>query len=162
MAPLVVALQTMVAIQALQAVALVLAVVYLVRRLRFEAAQNRRHESAQLQLLAAGLAKLGVTVGAARAESATFLEAVFSGVRGMARNLDAARATSAQTLEEMRRRFDPLGSDPSPQPSEAPAEVGRLELDALRPGRSLQESRLAEMVRLRETQARRRLRGQAG
>jgi hypothetical protein len=108
MAPVVVALQVVVAVQLLQGVALALAVVYLARRLKAVTEDITWRDRAQVQPIASELNKLGASVRAARAEAATYLEAVFTGVRGMSRNLDATRAA----LDEVRRQSAPTAQRP--------------------------------------------------
>jgi len=129
-------LQAVVAFQAIQALALLLAVGYLSQRLRTEAVESRRRERAQMQDLAAELDQLRAIVRAARAESATYLEAVFSGVRGMARNLDAARDSVAQTLQELRRRPEPspvAGPALDPPPDDSATVGGAPSREEMRP-----------------------------
>jgi uncharacterized membrane-anchored protein YhcB (DUF1043 family) len=163
MLPVLFALQGMIVVQAIQALALLLAVAYLAHRFSAEAAESRRRDREQVQAVAAELNALRATVKAARAESATYLEAVFSGVRGMARNLDAARDTSAQTLEELRRRSGPestpdLAVDTSADPLRGDAVPSR------RP--RVLEERCMEIVRLRDVAAtappRKQIQGEPG
>jgi hypothetical protein len=146
MLPVVLALQTVVLVQVLETLALILGAIYLVRRLAAAEAESRRRDQAQARVLAAALSDLEVTVRAARADSATYLQAVFTGVQGLARNLDAARESSAQTLEELRRRAEPLSEEPA-------------ELDPEAEPNTLEEARPVEVVRLRETRSRRKSRG---
>jgi hypothetical protein len=104
MLPVVDALQVVVAVQVLQGMALLVGIIYLARRLKSVTEDITWRDRAQVQPLAGELCRLEATVRAARAESATYLEAVFTGVRGISNNLDAARATAAETLNELRRQ----------------------------------------------------------
>jgi Tfp pilus assembly protein PilV len=146
MLPVVLALQTVVVVQVLEAAALILGTIYLVRRLRAAEAEARRRDVAQARMMAVALSNLEVVVRAARADSATYLQAVFTGVQGLARNLDAARESSAQTLEELKRRAQ---AATEPPPADPVAEPVTKTLDDVRP---------VEVVRLRETRSRRKSR----
>jgi hypothetical protein len=121
MLPVVVALQTVVVVQIVQAVALIVATIYLLRKLAAVEAERSKREQAQARALTAELSNLEATVRAARAETATYLEAVFTGVRGLAQNLDAARTTSAQTLEELKRTSPPPNELPLAEQMVAPS-----------------------------------------
>ena len=83
---------------------------------RFELARQRAERDQRVQL-EAGLMVVERQVRAARNESATFLEAIFTGVRGLARNVDATRTTTVETLEELRKKI--------PVEPEEPADAGR-------------------------------------
>src|SRR3954465_86243 len=137
MLPVVVALQTVVVVQIVEAVAVALGIVYLLRRIRTLEEERKRREQAAARALTAELSNLEATVRAARAETATYLEAVFSGVRGLALNLDAARNTSAETLEELKQRSTPPAPQapfPPPPPADSDDRMGRT-LDDARPVR---------------------------
>jgi hypothetical protein len=112
MLPVVVALQTVVVVQIVEAIALIAATIYLLRKLSAVEAERSKREQAQARALTAELSNLEATIRSTRAETATYLEAVFTGVRGLAQNLDAARTTSAQTLEELKRSSPPPGEAP--------------------------------------------------
>jgi hypothetical protein len=114
MLPVVVALQTVVVVQIVEAIALIAATIYLLRKLAAVEDERSKREQAQARALTAELSNLEATIRASRAETATYLEAVFTGVRGLAQNLDAARTTSAQTLEEL-KRSSPPGEAPAPE-----------------------------------------------
>ena len=87
---------------AIQTAVLLFGAVYLVQRMRSQEAERRRRDRELRRALAAELAELRTTVRAARAEAATYLEAVFTGVRGLARNQEArpAAGEDAGRLEE--------------------------------------------------------------
>src|SRR5471030_397441 len=106
MLPVVLALQTVVVVQVLEAAALILGTLYLVRRLRAAEAEARRRDVAQARAMAAALSSLEGVVRAARADSATYLQAVFTGVQGLARNLDA-RSEERRVGKECRSRWSP-------------------------------------------------------
>jgi len=146
MLPVVLALQTVVVVQVLEAAALILGTLYLVRRLRAAEAEARRRDVAQARAMAAALSSLEGVVRAARADSATYLQAVFTGVQGLARNLDAARESSAQTLEELKRRAEPATELPPTAPV----------ADSLM--HTLDDARPVEVVRLHDTGSRRKSR----
>jgi hypothetical protein len=146
MLPVVLALQTVVVVQVLEAAALILGTLYLVRRLRAAEAEARRRDVAQARAMAAALSSLEGVVRAARADSATYLQAVFTGVQGLARNLDAARESSAQTLEELKRRAEPATELPPTAPV----------ADSLT--HTLDDARPVEVVRLHDTGSRRKSR----
>jgi len=124
MLPVVDALQVVVAVQILQGVVLLGGIVYLARRLRSVAEDVTWRDRAQVQPLAGELSRLDATVRAARAEAATYLEAVFTGVQGISNNLDAARATAAETLNELRQQPS-QGARPPPFPRPQP-ELARV------------------------------------
>ena len=107
MPSVVLALEVVVAVQLLQGFALLLGFVFLARRLKTVTEDIVWRDRAQIQPIAAELARVDANVRAARAEAATYLEAVFTGVRGMSRNLDATRATAAEALAELRHRATP-------------------------------------------------------
>ena len=127
MAPVFDALQLIVVVQALQGLALLVGVLYLMRRLKAVTEEIVWRDRAQVQPLAGELCKLDATVRAARAEAATYLEAVFTGVRGISNNLDAARATAAETLTELRQQAarPATSARPPPFPRQQP-ELARL------------------------------------
>jgi hypothetical protein len=102
MASVVLALEVVVAVQLLQGLALLLGFLFFSRRLKVVTEEITWRDRAQIQPIATELSKLDASVRAARAEAATYLEAVFTGVRGMSRNLDATRATAAEALNELR------------------------------------------------------------
>jgi len=135
-----------VVVQVLEAAALILGTLYLVRRLRAAEAEARRRDVAQARAMAAALSSLEGVVRAARADSATYLQAVFTGVQGLARNLDAARESSAQTLEELKRRAEPATELPPTAPV----------ADSLT--HTLDDARPVEVVRLHDTGSRRKSR----
>lgn len=100
------ALQVVVVVLALQGVALLLGLIWLGRRLKQVTEEINWRDRAQVQPLARALSMLESTVRGGRAESANYLEAVFSGVRGIARNLDLVRTTAAQTLAHVQWQAD--------------------------------------------------------
>lgn len=112
MPSVVLALEVVVAVQLLQGFALLLGFVFFARRLKAVTEDIIWRDRAQIQPIAAELSKVDATVRAARAEAATYLEAVFTGVRGVSRNLDATRAAAAEALAELRHRA-PLASSAS-------------------------------------------------
>lgn len=126
MVPVVVALQVVVAVQILQGLALLGGIIYVARRLKAATEDIHWRDRAQVQPLARELSKLDATVRAARAEAATYLEAVFTGVRGLSSNLDAARATAAETLTELRRH------PARPAPAVRPPALSRLQAELAR------------------------------
>src|SRR5215831_18087123 len=165
MLPFVSALQAVVAVQVLQTLALAFAVVFILRRFAGAQAESRRLEqereaslAAELRRLiaeraedrrqaaerdasiAAELRKLEATVRAARAETATFLPSIFAGVQGIARNLDATRSSAAEALEQLRSK--------PPEPVPAPAESAEGPAPG---GRTIEEPRPAELLKLRNT-----------
>jgi hypothetical protein len=154
MLPVVSALQMVVVVQILQAVALFVGTIYLVRRLAGAEAENQRRAQAQARGLAAEMSNLEATVRAARGETASYLEAVFTGIQGLALNLDAARETSTQALEELKKRAGVTGEhtpveadDPEPEP-----------VPSSTTARTLEEVRPADLLRLREQRSRRKTR----
>ncbi len=127
MLPVVDVLQLVVAVQVLQGLALLVGILYLARRLKSVAEDITWRDRAQVQPLAGELSRLDATVRAARAETATYLEAVFTGVRGISSNLDAARTTAAETLNELRRQTArPAAAVRPPAMARAQAELARL------------------------------------
>jgi hypothetical protein len=117
MLPVVDALQVVVVLQALQGLVLLLAILYLARRLKLVTEEIVWRDRSQVQPLAEKLIRLDAAARAARAENATYLEAIFTGLRGMSRNLDAARATAVETLDELRRQS--TAPPPSVRPPKA-------------------------------------------
>jgi hypothetical protein len=120
-------LQVVVVVQVLQGLALLVGILYLTRRLKAVTEEIVWRDRAQVQPLAGELCKLDAAVHAARAEAATYLEAVFTGVRGISNNLDAARVTAAETLDEVRRQPAHPAPPARPPPfSRQPPELARL------------------------------------
>jgi hypothetical protein len=127
MSPVFDALQVVVVVQVLQGLALLVGIVYLARRLKAVAEEIVWRDRAQVQPLAGELCKLDAAVRGARAEAATYLEAVFTGVRGISNNLDAARVTAAETLDELRRQPAHPATPARPPPfSRQQPELARL------------------------------------
>ncbi|HEX4383061.1 MAG TPA: hypothetical protein VH083_08940 [Myxococcales bacterium] len=154
MLPVVSALQIVVVVQVLQAVALIVGTVYLVKRLGWAEAESQKRAQAQARGLAAEMSNLEATVRSARGETASYLEAVFTGIQGLALNLDAARETSTQALEELKKRAGVTGehtpvesADPEPEPTPSSTTA-----------RTLEEVRPADLLRLREQRSRRKTR----
>jgi hypothetical protein len=103
------------------------------------------------------MSNIEATVRQSRAETASYLEAVFTGIQGLALNLDAARETSTQALEELKKRagvtgeHTPVVSEPAePEPEPASTTVTT--------NRTLEEVRPGDLLRLRETRGRRKTR----
>jgi hypothetical protein len=92
-------------------VALVIAL-QLARQIRAERGESARREAALRESIAAQLSQIEGRLVAHRNESALFLQAIFTGVQGLARNLDAARSTTAMTLEEVRQKLPAPGEHP--------------------------------------------------
>ena len=113
MSSVVLALQVVVAVQVLQGVALFLGLVWLSRRLRAATEEIAWRDRAQVQPLARGMSELESNVRGARAEAATYLEAVFSGVRGIIRGLDQMRETNARFMQQVQKRKLPPAPDGS-------------------------------------------------
>ena len=126
MAPVVDALQVVVAVQLLQGLALLVGMLYLVRRLKALTEDIMWRDRAQVQPLAGELCRLDATVRASRAEAATYLEAVFTGVRGLSNHLDAARVTATETLNELRRHALRPASAEQPPKSRPQGELARV------------------------------------
>jgi hypothetical protein len=112
MASVVLALQVVVVVVALQGVALLLGFFWLERRLKLVTEEISWRDRDQVQPLARALSSLESTVRGGRAESASYLEAVFTGVRGISRNLDLLRAITAQTLAHAQWRAEHGGAQP--------------------------------------------------
>ncbi|HUJ27379.1 MAG TPA: hypothetical protein VLW85_15245 [Myxococcales bacterium] len=89
MSPVLLVMQGVVAVVAVQTLVLLAGVAYLVHWLRCREAERRRRDRALRMALAAEIAELRTTVRAARAEAATYLEAVFTGVRQIVREADS-------------------------------------------------------------------------
>jgi hypothetical protein len=153
MLPVVSALQMVVVIQILQAVALIVATLYLVRRLAGAEAESQKRAQAQARGLAAEMSNLEATVRAARGETASYLEAVFTGIQGLALNLDAARETSTQALEELKKRAGVTGEHTPVEAADPEPEAA-----ASTTARTLEEVRPADLLRLREQRSRRKTR----
>jgi hypothetical protein len=110
MLPVVNALQMVVAVQVIQTLALAAAVVFVLRKLKAGLAQHEQRQQQRDEALTAELKRFELQMRAARAESAQYLESVFSGVQGILRNLDATRSAigelkpqdKARTIEEPR------------------------------------------------------------
>jgi uncharacterized membrane-anchored protein YhcB (DUF1043 family) len=149
-------LQMVVVVQIVQALALIVGTVYLVRRLAWAEAESQKRAQAQARGLAAEMSNLEATVRQARGETASYLEAVFTGIQGLALNLDAARETSTQALEELKKRAGVTGEH-TPVPA---AEAEEPEPEPAAPGtnRTLEEVRPGDLLRLRETRGRRKTR----
>jgi hypothetical protein len=143
MLPVVSALQVVVVVQALQTLALVAAVAYVIGRLKATVAETRLREEEREQATAAELKRMEATVRAARAEAATFLQSIFTGVQGIARNLDATRTTTAEALEELRQKAAAPPAEPPPTPPRPPSE----ETQPLY--RTMEEPRPVELFELR-------------
>ena len=111
MSPVLLIMQGVVLVVAMQTLIALIGVAYLVHWMKVREAEQRQRDRALRAAIAADVAELRTTVRAARAEAATYLEAVFTGVRGLARNLDAAREASAQAPDSPREL-------PQPEPDE--------------------------------------------
>ena len=88
MTPILLVMQGVVLVGAVQTLALLVGVAWLVHWTRAREAERRDRDRALRIALAAEIAELKTLVRASRAETATYLEAVFTGVRALLRDED--------------------------------------------------------------------------